>query len=87
MTNAGFSSDYKLFRKLMDDDVLIKIHKDDDALAVLIKTKMNIVLQEPEHLSQWNYDEYLKQHYTRKKLIIKINQIRQKNWYFDKLKV
>jgi len=92
MADAGFSSDYLLVRELIQNGKTLEINKDDCHLDKLIKAKINDVIVNDivtkHYDSSMKYEYYWHTAYNRVfKLMIKINRIRQRNWYFKKLTV
>lgn len=89
MANAGYSSDCILLTKLIQEQKQIKILPTDNDVEIIIKNKLNnLVLNDVISNFSLNDKKYLThsawEH--KSKVLIKINQIRIKNWYFSKLK-
>ena len=86
MANNGNSKDYKLFREYLRKDKLIPILDNEHKVHLILKIKMN------KFIEKYGYD--IKQHMWNKNahqeennLVININQIRQKYWFFESLKI
>jgi hypothetical protein len=88
MANAGDSYDNVLIHKLIQEGRTLPIKESDDPIAIQIKEKINRVILEDE-TSNRNYNGYKYVSHTAYnrtfKLVIKINRIRQRNWYYKKL--
>lgn len=88
MANAGYSADNKFITEAIRSGKLIAINPNEHPLIQIFKEKINNLLLNDvvtpyKHSgrtyyshSAWSNDG---------KVLIKINQIRQKNWFWDKL--
>ena len=86
MADAGFSSDNKLIRNMIRENKLLNINSDDVGFIVDIKQRMNnLILEDTIKNSSFcgRKTEYHTAWGKSYRLLIKINQIRQKNWYFN----
>ena len=81
MANNGNSKDYKLFREYLLKDKLIPILDNEHKVHLILKIKMNKFIEKYGHM--WNKNAYREE----KNLVININQIRQKYWFFESLKI
>lgn len=91
MANAGYSPDCKLLSKMIKDGTQLKYDAfKDSAVVCRIKDIMNRVVFE-DKISYFTYNSKTKlEHHSawiaETKALIKINQLRQKYWYFSPIK-
>lgn len=86
MANNGNSSDYKIFRNHLWKDKLIPILETDNDIDLKLKNKMNFLIDKWGYqLRQSGYNNEM--YHELKNIVININQIRQKYWYFKPLKI
>lgn len=89
MANAGDSRDYLLILKTIKTGKLLKIYNDDYYLDRWFKDMINKLVLD-DQIKSYSYRgkkyEYHSAWHRATKLAIKINQIRQRKWYFKFLK-
>lgn len=89
MANAGRSSDSLLVKRLIKEGKYIKHYPGERWCVWDMKNRINkLILDDVVHNERYNGKNYevhsAWRHTTR--LMIKLNQIRLHEWYFDKLK-
>ena len=90
MANAGYSNDKKLIRSRMDSGKLIKLYPDDDKLQIIFKNYINNLISNDVITNEFYCGKNYLVHSSWKyvcKTLIKINQLRIKNWYFKEIKL
>lgn len=86
MANNGNSSDYKIFRNHLCKDKLLPVLETDNKIDLLLKNKINIFIE--KHGYEARRGMYFNHFFEEKRnLVINLNQIRQKYWYFKPLKI
>lgn len=90
MADAGESNDCILLTKIIKEGKFLEIYSDDSYLDIIIKNKMNhlVSIDEIKYFT-WNNKKYPSHSAWSKmdKVLIKINQLRQKNLYYKPLKI
>lgn len=90
MADAGFSADKKFVDKYLHENKYVPIQPDDNPIVIEIKNNINDVIKNDKLIpkSYNNHKYYYHTAWENKygKLLIKINQLRVKNWFWDKLK-
>lgn len=88
MADAGYSADNKLVVKLINEGKFIPIAQDDLPIVKEIKSKINNLVAEDKPKNSCYMGKTYIYHTAFEKMtrvLIKINQIRQKNWFFEKV--
>jgi len=89
MANAGYSADKKFISQCIRDNKLLVIKPEEHPIIQDFKQRINVLLIEDE--IKW-YPSFNGKKYAvhtawgrKYQLLIKINQIRMKNWFWDRL--
>ena len=81
----GSSSDCKLMKKAISSGKCLKVNDTDTSLEIKFKTMINHLVLEDE-LIYYNFNgkkiSYHSSYRKKSKVLIKINQLRLKNWFF-----
>lgn len=86
MADNGNSKDYKLFREYLRKDKLIPYLVNEHKVHLILKIKMNKFIEKHSYTIKqngWNRNA----HREIDNLVINLNQIRQKYWFFESLKI
>lgn len=86
MANAGFSSDCKLIKETITSGKILKINDTDTSIEIKIKKMINDLVLTDEIINR-TYGSNIKHQYHSSwgkmyKVLIKINQLRLKHWFF-----
>jgi hypothetical protein len=88
MANAGYSSDCKLVRNSIDEGNLLTIHESEHPISKRFKSALNELILNDK---SYHYKYGGKTYYSHsawsesEKILIKINQLRLKYWYWEKI--
>jgi hypothetical protein len=91
MANAGHSKDNKLVKQLLKTGKILPINYNEPDFVTKIKLLINDLVLNDKILTRtlpWGKHEKYEYHSAwerQTKVMIKINQIRIRNWYFNKL--
>lgn len=88
MANAGRHNDTQLIKKMIFDEKLIRIEPTDHHIAKQIKFRFNaLVMTDTLRNGNYNGRKYVSHSAFRHvdKLLIRINQLRFKHWYFESI--
>jgi len=88
MANAGYSADKKFITEAIQSGKLLTINKSEQPIIQIFKEKINnLLLNDVVRTETWNGKKYDVHSAWGDKynLLIKMNQIRQKNWFWDRL--
>lgn len=88
MANAGYSNDNKLVTRLIKTGKQLSMNPTDPPYLVYIKTLINdLVINDVPEPHTWQGKKYYSHSaWVRStKVLIKINQIRQRNWYWKNI--
>jgi hypothetical protein len=86
MTNAGFSPDCKIIKETLSNGKFLKVNDSDTPLEIKIKVMINRLVLDDETINR-TYGNGVKYQYHSSwskiySVLIKINQLRLKNWFF-----
>ena len=87
MANAGYSADNKFIDQAIKVGKLIAINPDEHPIIQDFKNRINVLLLNDKVIPHKFHGKTYYHHtaYCDNKLLIKINQIRMKKWFWDKL--
>jgi|JFJP01.1.fsa_nt_gi hypothetical protein len=88
MANCGYSADKKLIADAIKSGKTLDIKEKDNSIIILFKNKINALLLE-DTVSNHEYNGHKYEFHSAwnklSRLLIKLNQIRQKNMYYKSI--
>jgi len=88
MANAGYSADKKFITEAIRSGKLLDVKSTEQPLIQIFKEKINFLIKNDD-ITAHKFDG--KKYYSHSawggmyQLLVKMNQIRMKNWFWDKL--
>ena len=90
MADAGYSADKKIIEHLIREEKFLKIKETDCAIITDFKKRINKLLEEDKIVCSTWCGKKCERHSawdSMYQLLIKMNQIRIKKWYFKRIEL